>query len=90
MSLLYIAEAYIIAASSGEAREFAATIVRLQTPFDFACGSGGYESRFPAKIQGDLSSLPTTHKLPASLRILHDGESISYTAGGKPIKHGLL
>lgn len=89
MNLPYIAEAYVIAAPDHEARELPAAIVRLQNP------PGGLASEDETqvslqKIRNDLSSFLASHKLPALLRILRDGEVVPHTAGGKPIKQGLL
>lgn len=88
MNLPYIAEAYVIAAPDHEARELPAAIVRLQNPLDLASEDGTQVSL--RKIRNDLSSCLATHKLPALLRILRDGEEVPHTAGGKPIKQGLL
>ncbi|KAJ5903493.1 hypothetical protein N7504_005876 [Penicillium tannophilum] len=84
IDLPYIKEAYVIGAPDHEAKELAAAIVRLK-----ACTDNG-EAITLKKIRKDLSATLATHKLPALLRILQDGEEIPRTAGGKSIKPGLL
>lgn len=84
IDLPYIKEAYVIGAPDHEAKELAAAIVRLK-----ACTDNG-EAITLRKIRKDLSATLATHKLPALLRILQDGEEIPRTAGGKSIKPGLL
>lgn len=83
MDLPYITEAYVIGAPDHEAKELAAAIVRLNDCWD-------KDQITLNKVRKDLSAILATHKLPALLRVLDEGEEIPRTAAGKPIKRGWL
>lgn len=86
MDLPYISDAYVVAVPDHDCKEVAGALVKIRRLTMSSARDMAEQVVSLAKIRDDLVQRIATHKLPAMLRILREGEGVPRTASEESSK----